>query len=67
MPAQTHLFPCLKDNFGVLLHDPETGATAAIDTAGGTSVERFRAAKSGCPAREFVYGRIAFVWRRKVV
>src|SRR5436305_15193843 len=31
MPAETHLFPCLKDNYGVLLHDPTTGATAAID------------------------------------
>ena len=31
MPAQTHLFPCLQDNYGVLLHDPESGATAAID------------------------------------
>src|SRR5215831_11865608 len=33
MPAQTRLFLCLKDNFGVLLHDPESGATAAIDAA----------------------------------
>jgi hydroxyacylglutathione hydrolase len=24
-------FICLQDNFGVLLHDPETGATASID------------------------------------
>jgi hydroxyacylglutathione hydrolase len=31
MTAQTHLFICLKDNFGVLVHDPETGATASID------------------------------------
>lgn len=31
MPAQIHLFRCLKDNFGVLVHDPQTGATAAID------------------------------------
>src|SRR5436853_7819314 len=31
MPAQTCLFLCLKDNFGVLVHDPESGATAAID------------------------------------
>src|SRR3977135_2381352 len=31
MPAKTHLFRCLKDNFGVLLHDPASGATAAID------------------------------------
>lgn len=27
-----HQFPCLSDNYGYLLHDPETGATAAIDT-----------------------------------
>ena len=25
------LFPCRSDNFGVLIHDPETGATASID------------------------------------
>jgi hydroxyacylglutathione hydrolase len=31
MFAQSRLFLCLKDNFGVLLHDPDSGATAAID------------------------------------
>jgi hypothetical protein len=31
MPAETHLFLCLKDNYGVLLHDPQSGATTAID------------------------------------
>lgn len=25
-------FPCLDDNYGFLIHDPETGDTAAIDT-----------------------------------
>ncbi|MBV7260148.1 hydroxyacylglutathione hydrolase [Erythrobacter crassostreae] len=25
-------FPCLSDNYGFLLHDPESGETAAIDT-----------------------------------
>jgi hydroxyacylglutathione hydrolase len=25
------LFPCRTDNFGVLIHDPESGATASID------------------------------------
>ena len=39
MPAQTHLFLCLKDNYGVLLHDPETGATAAIDAPEAAPVE----------------------------
>lgn len=31
MPVHIHQFPCLSDNFGVLLHDPATGATASID------------------------------------
>lgn len=31
MPLICHQFPCLEDNFGVLLHDPNTGATASID------------------------------------
>ena len=39
MAAQTHLFICLKDNFGVLLHDPATGATAAIDAPEAAPVE----------------------------
>jgi len=39
MPAQTHLFMCLTDNFGVLLHDPATGATAAIDAPEAAPVE----------------------------
>jgi hydroxyacylglutathione hydrolase len=31
MAAHVHQFLCLKDNFGVLLHDPLTRATASID------------------------------------
>lgn len=31
MPAEIRLFMCLSDNFGALIHDPATGATAAID------------------------------------
>lgn len=27
-----HMFPCLKDNYGFLLHDPESRETACIDT-----------------------------------
>ncbi len=27
-----HMFPCLMDNYGFLIHSPETGETAAIDT-----------------------------------
>ena len=39
MPAQTDLFLCLKDNFGVLLHDPQSGATAAIDAPEAAPIE----------------------------
>jgi hydroxyacylglutathione hydrolase len=39
MTAQIHLFPCLQDNFGVLLHDSESGATAAIDAPEAAPVE----------------------------
>jgi len=39
MPAATHLFLCLKDNYGVLLHDPASGATAAIDAPEAAPVE----------------------------
>jgi hydroxyacylglutathione hydrolase len=31
MPLQIHQFPTRSDNFGVLIHDPKTEATAAID------------------------------------
>jgi hydroxyacylglutathione hydrolase len=39
MAAQTYLFSCLKDNFGVLLHDPQSGATASIDAPEAAPVE----------------------------
>src|SRR5215469_1488642 len=39
MSAKTHLFGCLKDNFGVLVHDPASGATAAIDAPEAAPVE----------------------------
>lgn len=29
--AEIHIFPCLNDNYGFLLHDEATGETAAID------------------------------------
>src|ERR1700732_5582009 len=31
MAAEIRLFPCLTDNFGYLIHDSATGATASID------------------------------------
>ena len=39
MPAEMRLFMCLKDNYGVLLHDPATGATAAIDAPEAAPIE----------------------------
>lgn len=39
MPAETRLFLCLKDNYGVLLHDPASGATAAIDAPEAAPIE----------------------------
>lgn len=29
---EIHQFPCLNDNYGFLVHEPSSGATAAIDT-----------------------------------
>lgn len=31
-PLEIHMFPCLLDNYGFLVHSPDTGETAAIDT-----------------------------------
>ncbi len=39
MPAKTHLFKCLSDNYGVLIHDPDTGATASVDAPEAAPVE----------------------------
>ncbi|MGI8525844.1 MAG: hydroxyacylglutathione hydrolase [Pseudolabrys sp.] len=39
MAAEIRLFPCLSDNYGVLLHDPDSGATAAIDAPAAAPVE----------------------------
>jgi hydroxyacylglutathione hydrolase len=39
MTAQTRLFMCLKDNFGVLVHDPASGATASIDAPEAAPVQ----------------------------
>ena len=39
MPAETRLFLCRSDNFGVLLHDPASGATASIDAPEAAPIE----------------------------
>ena len=40
MPAETRLFLCRSDNYGVLLHDPATGATASIDAPEAAPIEK---------------------------
>lgn len=32
MALDIHMFPCLNDNYGFLIHDAESGSTATIDT-----------------------------------
>jgi hydroxyacylglutathione hydrolase len=39
MPAETMLFRCLNDNYGVLIHDTASGATAAIDAPEAAPIE----------------------------
>jgi hydroxyacylglutathione hydrolase len=38
MTTHVHQFPCLKDNFGALIHDSVSGATAAIDAPDADAV-----------------------------
>jgi|TARA_R100000049_G_C1954558_1_gene106379 hydroxyacylglutathione hydrolase len=42
---QIHQFACLNDNYGFLLHDPDSGQTAAIDTPDGAEYLRQAEAK----------------------
>ncbi len=37
---EIHQFPCLKDNYGVLVHDTEGGVTIAIDAPEAAAVKR---------------------------
>ena len=37
---QVHMFPCLKDNYGYLVHDAEANVTAAIDTPDVPAIRR---------------------------
>jgi hydroxyacylglutathione hydrolase len=39
MSAETRLFSCLNDNYGVLVHDTESGATASIDAPEAAPIE----------------------------
>ena len=42
---KVHQFACLSDNYGYLLHDPESGETACIDTPDADAYLREAAAK----------------------
>lgn len=41
---EIHQFPCRQDNYGVLIHDADTGLTASIDAPETAAVERALAA-----------------------
>ena len=36
---EIHQFPCLSDNYGVLIHDSQTGIAAAIDAPDAAKVK----------------------------
>src|SRR5438067_13698509 len=40
MAGEIRLFPCLTDNFGYLVHDPATKATASIDAPEAAPVSK---------------------------
>jgi len=39
MGLQVHMFPCLADNYGFLVHEPESGLTACIDTPAAAAID----------------------------
>lgn len=43
---QIHQFPCLEDNYGFLVHDDASGATATIDTPDADEILRQAAGKN---------------------
>ena len=40
MALEIYQFPCLSDNFGVLIHDTDRGVTASIDAPNADSVRQ---------------------------
>lgn len=42
---QIHQFPCLSDNYGFLIHDPASSATATVDTPDADEIMRQAAAR----------------------
>ena len=45
MSLEVHQFPCLSDNYGFLLHDPDSGETACLDTPDAAACLREAEAK----------------------
>ncbi|MEM1138925.1 MAG: hydroxyacylglutathione hydrolase [Pseudomonadota bacterium] len=45
MALKVHQFPCLEDNYGYLIHDPDSGQTATIDAPDGEEILRQLEAK----------------------
>ena len=39
MGLEVHQFSCLSDNYGFLIHDPESGETATIDTPDAGAID----------------------------
>ncbi len=39
-PIEIHMFPCLADNYGYLVHDPDADVTAAVDTPDAAAILR---------------------------
>ena len=44
-PIEIHMFPCLSDNYGFLIHDPQEGSTATIYTPEVGAIENALQAK----------------------
>lgn len=45
MAIEVHQFPCLSDNYGFLIHESNSGATATIDTPDAAAIDAALAAK----------------------
>lgn len=45
MTIEVHMFPCLNDNYGFLVHEPESGYTATVDTPEVAPIEAALAEK----------------------
>ena len=39
MGLEVHQFGCLSDNYGFLIHDPESGETATVDSPDAEAID----------------------------